>query len=389
MLTWNVCLTHDPAYAGLYRGVNDFAAAMKAETLSFDDGRCNRSSLSAVDGAKRIVCGSGWLTRDCHRISPAAMLAAEQIVAEAELLVVHSLFRAHAPWAADWARRHRRRYWAVPHGCLDPWGLSQRRIAKQVWLRWQGRGFLGGAERIIFSTLGEMEKALPWLDHLGATDRATVVHWPVSLPALDGRSAARETFRFRHGIPLHAPLLLYVGRLHSMKRPIETVAAFCASGRSDAHLAMIGMNGDLKREDIEKAVNTDCRDRVHVIGPLSGGTLAEAWLAGDGFISLSCRENFGYAAAEAVAYGLPVILSAGHDLAWEMPLTSDGRFACGWLLRNDSLRTAADAIFELTSRVSQADPQLPALSLVGREWVEHELSPASFTSRLQQLKQGV
>lgn len=389
MTTWNICLTHDPVYAGLYRGVKDFATALQAETLSFDDGRRDRSRLSAVDGAKRIACGSGWLTRDCHRLPAAAIRAAEKLVAEAELLVVHSMFRTHAPWAADWARRHGRPYWVVPHGCLDPWGLSQSRIAKQVWLRWQGQSFLGGAELIIFSTLREMEKARPWLDRVGATDRATVVHWPVPLPSLDRRSAARETFRSRHGIPLSAPLLLYVGRLHSMKRPLETVAAFCASGCRDAHLAVIGMNGDLQREDFEKALNADWNKRVHLVGPLEGDALDEAWLAGDGFISLSYRENFGYAAAEAVAYGLPVILSAGHDLAHEMPATPDGRFVCGWLLRKDSLRTAADAIFELASLVSKADPRLPELSSVGREWAAHKLSPAAFERRLQQLKQTV
>lgn len=386
MTTWNICLTHDPVYAGLYRGVNDFATALSAETLSFDDGRRDRSSLTVVDGAKRIACGPGWLARDCHRLPAAAAHAAGQLVAAADLLVVHSMFRAHAPWAAEWARRNGRPYWAVPHGCLDPWGLAQKRIAKRVWLGWHGRSFLANAQHIIFSTRRELEKARPWLDRSGATGRAVVVHWPVPLPSLDGRSVARQAFRSRHGIPYDAPLLLYVGRLHTMKRPLETVAAFCAAGVDGAHLAIIGMDGDLCRRDIEQAVDSRCRDRVHAIGQLSGADLAEAWLAGDGFISLSYRENFGYSAAEAVAHGLPVILSAGHDLAHDMPTGLDGKLACGWLLEEGSPKGAAPAIAEWMALVSASGSRLDAMACSGRAWAADALAPAAFHRALDRLR---
>jgi glycosyltransferase involved in cell wall biosynthesis len=386
MNAWNICLTHDPVYAGLYRGVNDFATALTSETLSFDDGRSDRSSLSAVDGAKRIVCGPGWLARDCHRLPAAVARSAEQLVADAELLVVHSMFRAHAPWAADWARRHRRPYWAVPHGCLDPWGLAQKRIAKRAWLKWYGRSFLANAQRIIFSTYRELEKARPWLDYFGATGRAVVVHWPVALPALDGRTAARAAFRSRHGIPQDAPLLLYVGRLHSMKRPLETVAAFCAAETNAAHLAIIGMDGDLCGLDIERAVDSRCKDRVHVIGPLAGAELAAAWLAGDGFISLSERENFGYSAADAVAHGLPVILSSGHDLAHDMPTESDGGLACGWLLEGTSTQRTAAAVSDWVTLVLAQPSCLEAISRAGRAWVAESLDPAEFRRSLARLR---
>jgi glycosyltransferase involved in cell wall biosynthesis len=386
MTAWNICLTHDPVYAGLYRSVNDFATALPAKTLSFDDGRLNRSNLSAIDGAKRLDCGPGWLARDCYRLPAVAARSAEQLVADAELLVVHSMFRAHAPWAADWARRHDRPYWAVPHGCLDPWGLAQKRIAKQAWLQWYGRNFLANASRIIFSTQRELEKARPWLEHCGATGRAVVVHWPVPLPAVDGRSAVRVAFRSRHGIPMNAPLLLYVGRLHTMKRPLQTVAAFCAAGRADAHLVIIGMDGDLCRQDIERTVDKRCKGCVHVIGPLAGAELASAWLAGDGFISLSWRENFGYSAAEAVAHGLPVILSRGHDLAADMPSKPDGRFACGWLLDDDSIRASASAISEWVAVIAAAGPRLEAMAAVGRAWAAEALAPAEFARSLAYLR---
>ena len=310
MRVCNVCLTHDPAYGGLHRSVQDFSRALSASVLSFDDGPVDdglgeRVSVEEGVPVRRLGCGTGWLARDCRVMSPAVARQADAAVADADLLVVHSLFRGHATWARAWARQHRRRYWAVPHGCLDPWGLSHRGLLKRLWLETWGRSFLADADRIVFSSQRSMEKASPGLSDSSADERVVVVHWPVDLPQLDGQVAARAAFRQQLGIPEAARLLLFVGRLHAVKRPLETVRAFCeataAAALKHCHLAIVGMDGDLTQADILAAIPPACRDRVHVIGPLAGDDLAAALLASDGFVSLSFQENFGYAAAEAVA----------------------------------------------------------------------------------------
>jgi glycosyltransferase involved in cell wall biosynthesis len=378
---WNVCLTHDPAFAGLYRAVNDFSRALDAPVLSFDDGRRDRQSLAATDGARRVACGSGLLSRDCHVMPPAARRRAEELVADAELLVVHSMFRAHAPWAAGWARRRGRRYWAVPHGCLDPWGLARRAVAKRVWLTVHGRRYFDGAERIVCATQRELEKARPWI---GGSERAVVVHWPVDLPSLAESEAGRIRFRGRHGIPADAPLLLSVGRLHSMKRPLETVRAFGQAADARCHLAVVGMDGDLSAAAVRTA---DTTGRVHVVGGLAGQALADAYLSADGFLSLSHRENFGFALAEALAFGLPVIVTPGHDLAHELPRRPDGRLACGWLLPVVSEAAAKEAIRAWSTAFRETPPRsdLRALGRVGRDWAAEHLSFDRFRTSLRQL----
>lgn len=396
---WNVCLTHDPMSAGLYRSIGDFARGLDAAILSFDDGRRDRHALTAADGARRIACGRGWFTRDCHRLPRATTNEAERLVGNARLLVVHSLFRAHAPWAAGWARRRGSHYWSVPHGCLDPWGLSRRRLAKRLWLEVHGRRYFAEAERIVFSTQREREKARPWLggprgQHwLGDSrrDQAVVVNWPVDTPALDGRDQARGRHRRRLGISDDAPILLAVGRLHSMKRPLETIAAFCDAAAPESHLVMVGMDGDLAAADVARAVPPAWHERVHVAGELAGPDLADAYLASDGYISLSHRENFGYAAAEAVAYGLPVILSPGHDLAHEMPGADARQFACGWLLPDDSHATAVQAIREWVGLVrgsGTAATRLVTMAATGRAWAAERLSFDRFATTLATLASG-
>ncbi len=382
MQVCNVCLTHDPAFGGLYRSVQDFSRALSAQVLSFDEENGERVSVEDGVPVRRLGCGTGWLARNCHVMSSATARQADAAAADADLLVVHSLFRGHTTWAQAWAKQHGRRYWAVPHGCLDPWGLSQRGLLKRLWLEARGRSFLAHADRIVVSSRRSLEKSLAWIPDGRSADRAVVVHWPVDLPRLDERAAARAAFRQQHGIPEEARLLLFVGRLHAVKRPLETVRAFCeataAASLKHCHLAILGMDGDLTQADMHAAIPPACRGRVHVIGPLAGADLAAALLAGDGFISLSFQENFGYAAAEAMAYGLPVILSPGHDLAHEMPALG-GRFACGWLLGDEADATAVAAIREF---VTASDAALAAAGATGRSWVAETLTFERFRERL-------
>ena len=387
MRVCNVCLTHDPAYGGLHRSVQDFSRALAAPIVSFDNGpfqhgEGERVSVEQGVPVRRLGCGTGWLARDCRVMSAATARQADVAVADADLLVVHSLFRGHATWAQAWAKQHGQRYWAVPHGCLDPWGLSHRGLLKRLWLEARGRSFLAHADRIVVSSQRSLEKSLAWIPDGRPADRTVVVHWPVDLPRLDGQAAARAAFRQRHGIPEAARLLLFVGRLHAVKRPVEMVRAFCeataAASREHCHLAVVGMDGDLTQADVVAAIPPTCRARVHAIGPLAGADLAAAHLAGDGFISLSFQENFGYSAAEAMAYGLPVILSPGHDLAHEMPVR-DGRFTCGWLLGDDAHATAVAAIREFATA---SEATLAAAGGTGRMWVADTLSFERFRDTL-------
>jgi glycosyltransferase involved in cell wall biosynthesis len=377
LFAWNVCLTHDSANGGLYRAVNDFALALSAPILSFEDGRISHNTRSEAPPVHRVCCGRNWLARKCHLIPRENARKGDELVAQADLLVVHSLFRGHTMWAAQNANAMSRQYWAVPHGCLDPWGLSQRRLMKRAWFKLYGQRYLDGAQRIIFSTQRELDKARPWIP----ADRAAVVHLPVALPSHEDGIQHRRLFRERLGVPDSARLLLYVGRLHSMKRPLETVQAFCEAQLSNCHLVVVGMDGDVTKGDLTRAVSSACANRIHILGPLAGNDLARAYHGSDCYISLSFRENFGYAAADALAYGMPVILSAGHDLAYEMP-TLRSRFACGWLLTDERRITSVHAMREFAAAPSTV---LTQASKAGRQWVAEKLSFPRFQSSLYRL----
>ena len=375
---WNVCLTHHHAYGGLHRCVNDFSRALSAPILSFDEGGLGHSPQAvgeppAGPGIHTIPCQGGPFLRGAHRLSRRAAAAAEALTQHAPWLVCHSLFRAHNTWVEGWSGRHRRPYWAVPHGCLDPWGLKQRALVKRLWLSWVGTSYFQHASRVIFATTRELEKAARWVSQR----QSVVIPWPVTLPDEGGRDRARQQWRQRLSLPADARVLLFVGRLHSMKRPRETIEAFCRAMPQRTHLVMVGMDGDLSREGIAASVPEAVAGRVHVVGPLHGNALTEAYLGSDGFVSLSFRENFGYSTADALASGIPVILSPGNDLGPDVEMVD-----CGWLLPNDSREAAVEAMsgFDRSS-----EPRLRAMGRAGRMWASDTLSRERFEMSLRHL----
>lgn len=57
---------------------------------------------------------------------------------------------------------------------------------------------------------------------------------------------------------------------------------------------MAGVTKNIEPDALEKAIPSSVRDRVYLVGDLDRLTMAAAWPAVGGFISLSWRENFGY-----------------------------------------------------------------------------------------------
>jgi len=142
------------------------------------------------------------------------------------------------------------------------------------------------------------------------------------------------------------------------------------------------MDGDLSKEELSRYAAKKGPSRVHLVGPLVGPGLHEAYLASDGYISLSARENFSYSMTDALGYGLAVILSRGQYLAADAPSRGEGSLASGWLLPDDSLGAATAAIDEFARSSTQ---QLVDFGQRGREWVAETLSWERFASAVRSL----
>ena len=277
-------------------------------------------------------------------------------------------------WVAKWARWQGIPYWSVPHGALDPYVFTYRAGLKKAWLHWFGRPFLAGAARVIFTTERERRKAAARY----AGNNTCVVHPPVIPVDMHRAGELRARTRTRLGLGDGERLLLTLGRLHEMKRVLETVAAVAATGCEHVHLAVVGPEQTITVEQVRAAgARHGLGRRLYVPGP-AYGEAKEEWLhACDGFISLSWRENFGYSAAEGLMAGKPVILSPGNDLCGELESQQ-----VGWFLPDNRLETAVTAIREWALAPLK---ELGARGKRGRCFVLHEFSLENFASRLQEL----
>jgi glycosyltransferase involved in cell wall biosynthesis len=363
-----------PSTGGPSKTLGSFQKALNAKIVSFTPKDILAAEGTAIPGVEHVLVGNDPGGRLFEWAGLAARREADRLAASADLLSCHVLYRYHAHWVGQWARRRGIPYWVVPHGCLDPHSYTYRPTIKRIWMAVYGRRLLAGASHVIFSTERERRKAAAQYD--GANCR--VVHWPVALMDMANAEHLRQRMRQRLGLAENDRLLLFLGRLHEIKRPLEIVAATAAAGASNVHLAIVGPDETITASQVIQAgERLGLQGRLHVPGPVSGETKMEWWHASDGSICLSWMESFGHSVAEALSVGKPIILSRGVDLGEELK-----PYDCGWFLADDRLETAAAAIREWADAPIE---ELRARGRRGRDFALRELTFERFAAKLRAL----
>lgn len=360
-----------PSFGGPAKSVKAFQKALNAEVVVWADPMAFPGETLVFKNATVVrpttVPGLHQLA---YPIRADAQVAEERI-ADCEFLSCHLFWRWHAPWTEAIARKRGIRFWCVPHGGLDPIVLHKNRLAKTIFARTAGRRFLQHASGMVCATQREYLKARAIMPNAFPY----VLPWPLDPEDLRERDLkSRADVRSALGIPPNAICFLFVGRLHTIKRPCETIRAFAESGVPNGHLVMVGPEADVSPESCrELARSLGVGDRVHVVGPAFGRVRRMYSDIADVFISLSDKENYNLAAAEALGAGIPVMLSPGNDLASEL---SD--VGCGWMLstQGDAARTIQAIARTPASHIEQ-------MGIRGREWAAEHLAFPVFQRRLR------
>lgn len=368
-----VGLEYVPKSGGTATAISDFGRALQASLISFTAPKTMRSISSKDQDVMHVPTHAGLLgkyyawSRSYLKQSAAVMLQG------ADLIVCHMLYRYHIQWASGLAIRAHVPYWVVPHGSLDPYIFTYRQLQKRSWLCLLGLNTLRRASRIIFATEREKQKAQSYV----SSSNSVVIHWPIELVDTSRKLESRARVRRQHRIPEDARLLLYFGRLHDAKQPLQTILAFGRCNQPNTHLLMIGPDDTFTRAELEHFCFMQDISNVHIIGPVYGDCRYAYYMASDAYISLSHKENFGYSVADALACACPVILSPGIDLTPELQSAE-----CGWLLDSTDLATVVEALNEFT----QGNPAaLVEMGLRGQRWARVELSRERFEQQLRQL----
>ncbi len=174
---------------------------------------------------------------------------------------------------------------------------------------------------------GHIDQAVRWTDHiisvsestkrdtiqhLGvAEDRITVVHEaanPVFRPM--DRQEAREQIRYRHGI--EAPYILFVSTIEPRKNVPTLLRALwqlVECYKEDVRLVLAGGKGWLFEDAFSVVDELKLDRRVHFVGRVSSEDLLYLYNAAEMLAHPAFYEGFGLPPLEAMACGLPVIVS--------------------------------------------------------------------------------
>jgi glycosyltransferase involved in cell wall biosynthesis len=202
----------------------------------------------------------------------------------------------------------------VPY-LVEPSGMHRARLrsvnAKRAYEALIGRWMISRAASVVATS--ELERRELIED--GVPPHHIRVRWNgLRLPVteLPDRGRIRE----RLDIPHDAPLVLALGRIARKKGLLSLTRA--ASSLSGVHLLVAGPDArDGTLRELETLVrDASLDDRVHVVdeGLWENDKLA-AFADADCFALPSLTENFGIAAAEAAAAGVPVIVSDACGVA--------------------------------------------------------------------------
>jgi glycosyltransferase involved in cell wall biosynthesis len=335
---------YKPAYAyggparsipSLCEGLAEAGAGIEVFTTNANRGRRLDVPLARPLAVEGVPVTYFPVASERYFYAPSLVEAVRRNVHEFDIVDIDALFSALLEPVAAICRKAGVPYLVPPHGQLLPGALLEKRWKKRLYLKLAGLRTLNGAAGIHCADTVEAES----LARAGVNAPAFVVPNGLDLkpPAESG------LVRAQIGIPDSAPLLLFVGRFHGVKRLDVAVATLAAL--ESAHLLLVGPDQENLEPSLRKqASSCGCAERLHFLPLQSSEALRRIHAAADLFIMPSDRESFGMAAAEAMAAGLPVLVSDN---------VSVGRWAqaaqAGVVVSNqvETFRSAARALLAL------------------------------------------
>jgi glycosyltransferase involved in cell wall biosynthesis len=232
-------------------------------------------------------------------IAPGLLPALSRRIGEFDLVHVHMMWAFPGIVAARAAERRSVPYLLTPHGSLDPWALGQFRLLKKAFLLLLEDRTMRRAAAIHFTA--QAERALAPADVRALP--SVVVPNVVDARAFEGIVRAPATDRLE---------VLVLGRIHPMKGFDVLLPAWrrVVAAEPRAHLVIAGRDEAGTRGWIEaRARESGLAGSITFTGHLDEAGRAAALSRAAVLAAPSHRENFGLAVAEAMAAGLPVVVS--------------------------------------------------------------------------------
>ncbi|HET8694318.1 MAG TPA: glycosyltransferase [Aquabacterium sp.] len=259
-----------------------------------------------------------WLKANAHRY---------------DAVIVNGIwqYHVHGVWRA--LRGTATPYFVFTHGMLDPWfkrTYPLKHLKKWLFWPWAEYRALRDAAAVMFTCEDERRLARQsfWLYRCDEF----VVSYGTSAPP-DRVQEQKQAFLDRFPELADKRCLLFLGRVHEKKGPDLLFQAFAnvRARRPDlvanVEIVMAGPTDDAygsQMQQFARALGVD--NQTTWTGMVGGDLKWGAFRCADAFILPSHQENFGIAVAEAMACGVPVLISNQVNI-WREIQQAEG----GWV----------------------------------------------------------
>jgi glycosyltransferase involved in cell wall biosynthesis len=300
-----------------------------------DDGGRHRLRVPLDEPIERRGISHRFFRRDlfAYKVSIGLARWLERNVKDFDLVHIHALFSFSSFAAARAARRAAVPYIVRPLGVLNRWGMENRRpFLKRLSLKLVELPILRGAAAIHYTTEAERDEAGRLKPEIAAFP-SFVLPIPVEAPPSD---AAPEQFFIQFPAASGKKIVLFLSRLDPKKGLELLLHGFVRVKNKHSNLLLVIAgtgNDDYVRSLHNLAQELGIDGDVLWTGHLAGQQKAAALAAATLFVLPSYSENFGIAAAEAMAGSVPTVITdqvalaeyaTKHDAAVVVPANAEG-----------------------------------------------------------------
>jgi glycosyltransferase involved in cell wall biosynthesis len=228
-------------------------------------------------------------------------------VRRANIVHIHGLWHLNAAVAAAAAQLLAIPYVITPHGMLDHWALARSRLKKQIYGYLFERRNLRRAAAVHFLNSEECAEA----SNYGVQLQTFVLPNGVfteHFADLPDKNTLRKTYPELED----KVVVLFLGRLHPKKGFDLLIPAFAHATAScpQLHLLVAGPDQGGYRTELEAQIRKfGLLSHVTFLGMVGGKHKLEAFAVADFFVLPSHQEGDSVAVKEAMACGLPVLIT--------------------------------------------------------------------------------